>query len=125
VCHHVVTCREVRVTKITGSRSDLLTLRLQVLLIILNYNAIADIHNLQITAAHAVGFSVFTSRLLATDPNIETITSNHYEAHSPLSSGLNCTNLRYNRSSLYWLTTRHVIATQLDHWRSLLPSNEI
>jgi hypothetical protein len=33
----------------------------------------------QFTVAHAVGFPVFTSRLLATDLNTETITSNHYE----------------------------------------------
>jgi hypothetical protein len=48
----------------------------------LNYNlysAIADLHTFQFTVAHAQGFSVFTSRLLATDLNTETITSNHYE----------------------------------------------
>jgi hypothetical protein len=48
----------------------------------LNYNrysAIDDLHNLQFTVAHALGFSVFTSRLLATDLNTETSTSNHYE----------------------------------------------
>jgi hypothetical protein len=39
----------------------------------------ADIHNLQFTTAHALGLPVFTSRLLATDLNKETITSNHYE----------------------------------------------
>jgi hypothetical protein len=32
-----------------------------------------------VTAAHALGFQVFTSRLLATDLNIQTSTSNHYE----------------------------------------------
>jgi hypothetical protein len=52
---------------------------LQVLLITLNYNAIADLHNVQFTVTHAVGFSVFTSRILATDLNTETSTSNHYE----------------------------------------------
>jgi hypothetical protein len=31
------------------------------------YNAIADLHNLQFTVTHAVGFSVFISRLLATE----------------------------------------------------------
>jgi hypothetical protein len=31
------------------------------------------------TAAHALGFSGFTSRLLATDLNTETSTSNHYD----------------------------------------------
>jgi hypothetical protein len=32
-----------------------------------NYSAIADLHTLHSTAAHALGFSVFTSRILATD----------------------------------------------------------
>jgi hypothetical protein len=32
-----------------------------------NYSAIADLHTLQFTVAHALGFSVFTSRILATD----------------------------------------------------------
>jgi hypothetical protein len=41
-------------------------------IISLNYNqysAIADLHNLQFTVAHALGFSAFTSRLLATELN--------------------------------------------------------
>jgi hypothetical protein len=53
----------------------------------LNYNqysAIADLHTSQFTVAHALGFSVSTSRLLATDLNTETSTSNHYEVFSPL-----------------------------------------
>jgi hypothetical protein len=32
-----------------------------------NYSAIADLHTLQFTITHALGFSVFTSRILATD----------------------------------------------------------
>jgi hypothetical protein len=31
------------------------------------YSAIADSHNLQFTVTHALGFSVFTSRLLVTE----------------------------------------------------------
>jgi hypothetical protein len=38
----------------------------------------ADLHNLQFTVAHALGFSVSTSHV-ATDLNTETITSNHLE----------------------------------------------
>jgi hypothetical protein len=38
------------------------------------YSAIADLHNLQFTVAHALGFSVFTSLVLATDLNTETST---------------------------------------------------
>jgi hypothetical protein len=48
----------------------------------LNYNqyrAIADLHTFQLKVAHALGFSVSTSRLLATDLNTETSASNHYE----------------------------------------------
>jgi hypothetical protein len=68
-------------TIMRGSRSDnwiLLVLRLQVLLITLNYNAIAILHTFQLTVAHALGFSVSTSRLLATDLNTDTSTSNHF-----------------------------------------------
>jgi hypothetical protein len=43
------------------------------------YSAIADLHNLQFTVIHALGFSVFTSRLLATDLKTETSNLNHYE----------------------------------------------
>jgi hypothetical protein len=32
-----------------------------------NYSAIADLHTLQFTVTHALGFSVFTSRILPTD----------------------------------------------------------
>jgi hypothetical protein len=44
-----------------------------------HYSAIADLHNLQLTVAHALGFSVSTSRLLATDINTDISTSNHCE----------------------------------------------
>jgi hypothetical protein len=47
------------------------------------YSAIADLHNLQFTVAHALGFPVFISRLLATDLNTESSTSNHYEVFLP------------------------------------------
>jgi hypothetical protein len=43
------------------------------------YSAIADLHNFQFTVADALGFSVSTSRLLATDLNTETSASNRYE----------------------------------------------
>jgi hypothetical protein len=33
----------------------------------INYSAIADLHTLQFTVTHALGYSVFTSRILATD----------------------------------------------------------
>jgi hypothetical protein len=32
-----------------------------------NYSALADLHTLQLTVAHAQGFSVFISGILATD----------------------------------------------------------
>jgi hypothetical protein len=49
----------------------------------LNYNqysATVILHTFQFTTAHALGFSISTSRLLATDLNKETITSNNFEA---------------------------------------------
>jgi hypothetical protein len=48
----------------------------------LNYNyysAISELHTFPFTVPQALGFSVSTSRLLATDLNTETITLNHYE----------------------------------------------
>jgi hypothetical protein len=50
--------------KITGSRSD------DWIYWHFGYNqnsCIADLHNLKFTVAHAVGFSVFASRLLVTE----------------------------------------------------------
>jgi hypothetical protein len=47
------------------------------------YNAMADLHNLQSTVTQALRISVFTSRILATDLNTETSTSNHYEVFLP------------------------------------------
>jgi hypothetical protein len=48
-------------------------------LITLIYSTISDLHTFQFTVAHALELSVFTSRLLSTDLNSETSTSNHYE----------------------------------------------
>jgi hypothetical protein len=42
-----------------------------------NYSAIADLRILQFTATHVLGFSVLTSRILATEFNSLTVTSNH------------------------------------------------
>jgi hypothetical protein len=47
------------------------------------YSAIADLHNFQFTVAHAIGFSVSTSRIRATGLDTGTITSNHYEVFLP------------------------------------------
>jgi hypothetical protein len=33
----------------------------------MQYGAIADLHNLQFNVTHTLGFSVFTSRILATE----------------------------------------------------------
>jgi hypothetical protein len=58
---------------------DLLAPWLQILLNTLKYSAIADLHTFQFTFAHALGFPVFISRLLATDLNAKISTSNYYE----------------------------------------------
>jgi hypothetical protein len=42
------------------------------------YSPIADLHTLQFTVAHAIGFLVSISRILATDLNTGTITSSRY-----------------------------------------------
>jgi hypothetical protein len=55
---------------------DLLAFRLQSLLITFNM-ALADLHTLQVTVAHAIGFSVYISRHLATVLNIGTSTLGH------------------------------------------------
>jgi hypothetical protein len=47
------------------------------------YNAISDLHTFLFTVVHALGFSVFTSRILATGLKSETSTSNHYEVFLP------------------------------------------
>jgi hypothetical protein len=46
------------------------------------YSAITDLHTFQFTIAHALGFSLSTTHLLAMDLNTETITSNHWVTHS-------------------------------------------
>jgi hypothetical protein len=106
------------------------------------YSAIVDLHNFQFTVAQALRFSVF----LATDLNTETSTTNHYEfflaflVQSPWNLGTQlktlldslstlhctalCTNLSYNRCSLYRLRKdktekiSHVIPSQRVHWRA-------
>jgi hypothetical protein len=45
------------------------------------YSAIADLHTLQFTATHALGFSVFTSRILATDLSLS-----HWHSKSHMKS---------------------------------------
>jgi hypothetical protein len=65
--------------EITGSGSDD-WIYWHSVTISLNYKqAISDLHNLLFTVAHTLGFSVSTSRILATDLNTGKITSNHYE----------------------------------------------
>jgi hypothetical protein len=69
---------------------------LQVLLITRKYSAVVDLHVFQFAVAHAVGLSVFTSRLLATDLNTEISTSGHYEVF-----------LLFRLQSLWSLGTKH------------------
>jgi hypothetical protein len=75
----------VRVTKITGSRSDNWIYWHFDYKFSLNHtyhSAIADLHNLQFPGTHVLVFSL-TSRLLATGLNTETSTSYHYEVFLP------------------------------------------
>jgi hypothetical protein len=53
------------------------------------YSAIADLHTFQFTVAHAIGFSVFTSRILITDLNTGIITAHwmtHFKYHTEIKS---------------------------------------
>jgi hypothetical protein len=102
-----VMCRMVHVTKMTGSSSDdwfLLALWLQPLVITLTYSAIANPHTLQSTIACALGFSVSTSRLLAT--GLTTVTSTHC-TNSPedfiCSHTINCAEQHYTALTHYSL----------------------
>jgi hypothetical protein len=45
------------------------------------HSTVVDLRTLEFTVAHALGFYLSTSRLLATDLNAETITSNHWITH--------------------------------------------
>jgi hypothetical protein len=46
------------------------------------YSAISHLHHLQFTIAHALGFSLSTSRLVATDLNTETTTGSHFKYYT-------------------------------------------
>jgi hypothetical protein len=76
------------------------------------YRAIADLHTFQFTVAHALRFSVSTSRILATDLNAGTITSNHWQYHllpTRHSTGTPLPILQF----LYWTV---LTCTQLSPW---------
>jgi hypothetical protein len=81
----IVMCTLVRVTKLRflirmiEFISTLFThcLLITLILVYRPYSAIADLHPFQLTVHHALGFSLSTSRLLTTNLNRETITSNH------------------------------------------------
>jgi hypothetical protein len=102
---NIVTCRVELVTEITGSSSDdriYVAPWLQVLLNTQKYSAIADLHTYQFPVAHTLGFPVFTSRLLATDCNTETNTSNLYDVF-----------LLFNIQSLWNLGTKILLDSPL------------
>jgi hypothetical protein len=60
------------------------------------YSAIADLHNLQFIAAHALGFLVFTSRILVTELKMILIviksSSHTLSLHRPSSNSSSTTN---------------------------------
>jgi hypothetical protein len=60
--------------RLIGFISTLVTLSLLITLKYRHYSAIADLHTLHSTVAHALGFSISTSRLLATALSTETST---------------------------------------------------
>jgi hypothetical protein len=82
------------------------------------YSAIADLHILQFTVTHALGFSVFTNRILATDFITLIVTAAHMKStfHSPVpffitalpiliaisSQSFNCHLKRFSQLYLSW-----------------------
>jgi hypothetical protein len=50
-----------------------------------HYSAVADLRTLQFTVTHALGFSVFTSRILATD-----LSQSHCNFESHMKSSFHC-----------------------------------
>jgi hypothetical protein len=84
----IVTCRLVHATNKTGSSSDdwiyeqLVTHVHLITRTYRQYSAIADLHYLQHTVAHALGFSLSTSRLLATDLDTQTTTVSHSKCYT-------------------------------------------
>jgi hypothetical protein len=77
--NHTVTCKGYP-WWITGSGlDDCIYWHFSSLLQYCNQQSAIDVHTFKFTVAQALGFSVSTSRLLATDLNTETSTSNHYE----------------------------------------------
>jgi predicted deacylase len=75
-----------------SSRSDLLQLVTQSLVVTLIYKqctAIVDLHRLQSTVAHALGFSISTSRLPAMALNTQTVRVSHsdYQIQNPSFTG--------------------------------------
>jgi hypothetical protein len=71
-CHDLWVC--VAIDGVWIGWLDLLTHSYTPLATINNYGATADLHTLQFTVTHTLGFSVFTSRILATDFNSVTVT---------------------------------------------------
>jgi hypothetical protein len=68
-----------------------------------NYSAAADLHTLQFTVTHTLGFSVFNSHILLTDFNTGTVT----------------VSLRYTLQISLYCNTRKVFSSQPDfqlHW---------
>jgi hypothetical protein len=97
---YIVTRRMVDVTKcrilvlVIGFISTLVTHSLLITLRYMQYRAVADVlTHCQFTVANALGFSIFSSRLLATDLNKGTSTSDHSRYH--------CTTAHVNSSNLH------------------------
>jgi hypothetical protein len=82
VVKYIVSCNGLRVTN-NGFYIGFIGTSVTVSLNYNQFRAIANLHTFQFMVAHALGFSVPTSRLLAKDFNTETITSNHYEVFLP------------------------------------------
>jgi hypothetical protein len=106
--------REWRVlVRMIGFISTLVTISLNHIY----YSAIAGLHIFQFTVAHALGFPVFTSRLLATALNTESSTVKHYEVLLPfLAQSL------WNSAALCHCHLKTELCCKAEQSSSLLPA---
>jgi hypothetical protein len=122
---NILTCKVVHATKMTGSSLDdgiyyqLVTHSLLITITHKQYSAITHLQHLQFTVAHALGFPVSTSCLVATDLNTGSIqVSRNHTVPIPL------------HDSTHKVSTSHLKSSQVDelssstaifHFSSLIP----
>jgi hypothetical protein len=110
---------KVHATKMTGSSSDdwiYYHLVTHSHLIPLTYNAIDNLHHLQHTVAHALGFFIFTSRLLATALNTETTKVSHSKYYTKITSSNPTSILRRHYEPSAAVCYRELLQSPTENW---------